>query len=236
MKRNSALSGIEFSNYDQVPVAQKLTSDSHSIVVTGTYTEFLPQISGGPLDGEYVLHSAHFHWGVDDLQGSEHIINNRSYPMEMHAVHTKGGIPLDEAKQTKDGIAVIGYFIDVSVATSNAYNPFTAMTETINELTKTKEAIDMAKKFAMSKLAIPFEWDYMTYEGSLTTDDCNEVVTWLLAPRVLKISPEQIQIFRDLFDRNMVEDPSNYRFPQGMNGRKVTFVPRPLEANPPGPY
>lgn len=34
--------------------------------------------------------------------------------MEMHVVMTKGNLTMDEAKADPKGIAVIGYFIDVS--------------------------------------------------------------------------------------------------------------------------
>lgn len=30
-----------------------------------------PSISGGPLNGEYEFAQFHFHWGSDDLHGSE---------------------------------------------------------------------------------------------------------------------------------------------------------------------
>ena len=36
---------------------------------------------------EYCFDSLHFHWGVDDEHGSEHTINNKSYPLELHLVH-----------------------------------------------------------------------------------------------------------------------------------------------------
>lgn len=45
---------------------------------------FILAISGGPLETTpYKLHSFHFHWGSDDSHGSEHTIDNKSYPAEV---------------------------------------------------------------------------------------------------------------------------------------------------------
>ena len=32
-------------------------------------------ISGGPLNGSYILHSFHLHWGSQNDQGSEHTLD-----------------------------------------------------------------------------------------------------------------------------------------------------------------
>lgn len=40
-------------------------------------------ISGGGLTGEYRLHQFHFHWGFNNDEGSEHIINGHRYPLEV---------------------------------------------------------------------------------------------------------------------------------------------------------
>ena len=34
-------------------------------------------LSGGPLNGSYVLLQLHFHWGSDDCVGSEHTVNGK---------------------------------------------------------------------------------------------------------------------------------------------------------------
>ena len=40
----------------------------------------------GGLNGSYEFAQAHFHWGSVDDVGSEHTINGKHYPMEMHLV------------------------------------------------------------------------------------------------------------------------------------------------------
>ncbi|CAI9730463.1 Hypothetical predicted protein [Octopus vulgaris] len=39
-------------------------------------------VSGGELDGRYIAHQVHFHWGMNDIVGSEHMLNGKRYPME----------------------------------------------------------------------------------------------------------------------------------------------------------
>lgn len=38
-----------------------------------------PKISGGPLVGTYKFKQLHFHWGANDDEGSENLINNSRY-------------------------------------------------------------------------------------------------------------------------------------------------------------
>ena len=57
----------------------------------------------------------HFHWGSDDSRGSEHTINGEEFPMEMHIVHKKVGLTLEEALATPDGLAVVGQMFEVAL-------------------------------------------------------------------------------------------------------------------------
>ena len=55
----------------------------------------------------------HFHWGADDSKGSEHTINGEEFPMEMHIVHKKVGLTVEDALATSDGLAVVGQMFQV---------------------------------------------------------------------------------------------------------------------------
>ncbi|KAF4528484.1 hypothetical protein B566_EDAN013031, partial [Ephemera danica] len=69
-----------------------------------------PELSGGPLQGGYTFLQMHFHWGADNTRGSEHTIDGKSFPLELHVVHykTEYGTPTN-ALTKPDGLAVVGY-------------------------------------------------------------------------------------------------------------------------------
>ena len=64
---------------------------------------------------------------------------------------------------------------------------------------------------------------YSTYEGSLTTPTCNEVVEWINFLQPLTISRAQLEAFRMLDDDKMNDIVDNFRPPQPLNGRTVNF-------------
>lgn len=74
----------------------------------------LPEVSGGPLSGEYVFSQFHFHWGENDLVGSENTINNNSFPMELHLVfYKKEYNSIAEAMLHFDGLTVMAFLYKV---------------------------------------------------------------------------------------------------------------------------
>ncbi len=59
-------------------------------------------VSGGPLgDDHFCMENFHFHWGSMDAQGSEHTVNRRRFPMEMHLVHRNMRYARCELKKKK---------------------------------------------------------------------------------------------------------------------------------------
>lgn len=77
--------------------------------------EFLPYIRGAKLPGEFEVEGLHFHWGDKNNRGSEHVINDIRYTMEMHIVHrNKKYATIGEALNHPDGAAVLGFFFNVS--------------------------------------------------------------------------------------------------------------------------
>lgn len=71
-------------------------------------------LSGGPLSGDYAFQQFHLHWGKRDGWGSEHTLDGRAFPAELHIVHKKQEYrSMDEALKHKDGVAVVGFFFDL---------------------------------------------------------------------------------------------------------------------------
>ena len=62
----------------------------------------------------------HWHWGSDSSKGSEHTIDGKEYPIEIHLVHVNtkyydaNGAPSDDTFSMPDGLAVLGIMYEVS--------------------------------------------------------------------------------------------------------------------------
>ena len=113
-----------FGNYDKL-APMNITNNGHSVLLhlPDDYPEEkLPYITGGGLDGRYNFVQLHFHWGSDSSQGSEHLIQYRPYPAELHIVHfaQKYG-SIAEASKYKDGLAVFGIFIETQARDNVAF-------------------------------------------------------------------------------------------------------------------
>lgn len=73
-----------------------------------------PYITRGPFLAYYVFSQLHFHWGRNDLEGSEHTIDGSQLPLEMHVVHFNSlYLTQEDALKEKDGVAVLVYFFKV---------------------------------------------------------------------------------------------------------------------------
>jgi len=185
-------------------------------------------LSGGQLMGNYQILQLHFHWGANDAQGSEHTVDGKMYPLELHVVHVKVG----EADPvfTPKGLSVTGFFFEVDGDNTN-----TALAPLTNALAQI-EVADAQVDFAavgfslvdLLKPVAPIDGSgrnsrYSTYEGSLTTPPCAESVEWINFLTPLKISRAQLQQFRMLDDDYMKDIVDNFRPPQPLNGRTVKF-------------
>jgi carbonic anhydrase len=71
-----------------------------------------PSIEGGGLGAKYLLNQFHFHWSQHG-NGSEHQLDGSHYPLEVHLVHVKEGLTLEQALGQSNGIAVLGIFYQI---------------------------------------------------------------------------------------------------------------------------
>ena len=81
---------ITFTNYERVnKQTTRLENNGHSVElkVTSSSADFMPTLSGGHLKFDFHMIQLHFHWAKNNYAGSEHTINRRRFPLEMHLVH-----------------------------------------------------------------------------------------------------------------------------------------------------
>ncbi len=137
---------------------------------------------------KYALQQLHMH------TPSEHTINGKRYPLELHFVHSNKagelavfGVLFKEGKFNRE----LQYILD---AAENKYH-------TVVDLLKLSGA----------KLA-----DRCVLEGSLTTPPCSEGVRWVVSTKIEEASRKQIKQYSDL-----VGGSDNSRPVQPLNGRNL---------------
>lgn len=118
-----AMPAIEMVSYSNLlPGPLVVSNNGHSVSLTIPKTpqsmidagEKHPYIFGGKLKNEYELEGLHFHWGDKNNRGSEHVLNDIRYPMEMHIIHrNKKYKSVAEAIKYGDGLTVLGFFYQV---------------------------------------------------------------------------------------------------------------------------
>ncbi|XP_059931991.1 carbonic anhydrase 4b [Gadus macrocephalus] len=161
------------------------------------------KIQGGKLAGPYKALQLHFHWGKDGGPGSEHTIDGERFPMEMHIVHIKEEYDtLDQAVADDTGVAVLGFFFQVSL-TSNS----TLGGVSLGRLVPPEETLE----------------HYFRYQGSLTTPHCDESVVWTLFKTPVPLSRKQLSAFCGLRSPRGTRMVNTYRPEQPLNGRKVYY-------------
>ncbi|XP_075042396.1 carbonic anhydrase 2-like [Mixophyes fleayi] len=215
---NSALGTLRITGTTGSSTAV-VTNNGHTVEVTlsSVYT-----LSSKGLSDVYQLAGFHFHFGKagDASQGSEHRINGRAYPLEIHFVfyNTKYAT-LADAKAQQDGLAVIGQLFEIG-----------ARNEILSGL------INLLPQVAYSGQSVSFTvgnilslnlGSYYRYQGSLTTPPCSENVSWHVISSIQQLDWSQyLTIVSSLYftakdDADQVQMTDNFRPVQPLNVRKV---------------
>lgn len=181
------LVGIEFE-YEEAPLL--IFNNGHTIEVEyheGSYIVYNEK--------EYELLQFHFH------QSSEHTVNGEQYPMELHLVH----------RDPDSGqLAVVGVLIEEGDASNEMFalifDNLPAEEGEPNEETELViNAFDLLPENTDS---------FFTYEGSLTTPPCSQVVRWLVLTTPVTLSADQIAAFGSIYN-------NNFRPVQPLNARDL---------------
>ena len=130
--------------------------------------------------GPYIYRVNHVH-----MHGpSEHKLDGRQEDLEIHIVHELVDGPGDW-RNYKEKLAVVGVLFRVDEKS----HPFIEKLRPLDfgEI----EAIDLSELIG--------EGNLYHYKGSLTNPPCADVVNWLVQTRVLPISKEHLESFRDIW-------------------------------------
>ncbi|HXY42322.1 MAG TPA: carbonic anhydrase family protein [Vicinamibacteria bacterium] len=160
---------LETTDTRTVPV--DVVNNGHTIQVDAVGSDVL--VIG---DERYVLQQFHFH------TPSEHTVDGRSYPLEVHFVHRSAGGKL----------AVVGLLFEEGA--ENA-----ALTPYWSRMPKSAgPPVDLGKGGVDVRKVLPARLDVYRYAGSLTTPPCSEGVNWLVLKEHKTASTAQIEAFRAL--------------------------------------
>ena len=149
-------------------------------------------------DETYYLQQFHFH------AGSEHTIEGRHEPAEIHFVHMN----------SHGNLAVLGVFVEE--AHTDVRNPAldAILALAPDEPGKTPITDNAVKAAAL--LPAKIINDFWYYRGSLTTPPCTEGVKWFVAQNHIHASHEQILELQALVQHHGIP---NYRPTQPLNDR-----------------
>ena len=162
-----------------------LVNNGHTIQVTND----VPMVA--IVDGEsYELVQYHFH------APSEHTIDGRYYPLEVHLVH----------QSAEGNLAVVGVLVEEGEHDELWEVILSALPEEPGDV-RHLENLDLDT----DDIRPPPE-TYYQYMGSLTTPPCSENVRWIVSAEIRDISPEQMaKILSHLHDNNRPVQPLNAR-------------------------
>ena len=152
----------------------KIANNGHTIQVTMPGGNILSRNGQ-----EYELLQFHFH------APSEHLVDGMTYPMEIHFVHKN---------VTSGRLAVIGVFVISG-------EPNGTFAQIAQYFPSQEGHVWTVPEFTPTDL-LPVGLQYWTYEGSLTTPPCSEIVTWLVASEPLLVDAGDIKRFTKIYSKN----------------------------------
>jgi carbonic anhydrase len=156
------------------PIRPTLRNNGHTIQVD------YPEGSTLTIGGEsFTLLQYHFH------APSEHTLNGRHFPMELHLVH-----------RGANGLAVLGVMIREGARNEG----YAALLDNLPG--GSGEQRPLAAEHRAETLLPAQIGGVYRYQGSLTTPPCSEEVSWHVLADPVELSTEQIAQFRRVFAMN----------------------------------
>ncbi|XP_043959293.1 carbonic anhydrase 4-like [Gambusia affinis] len=157
------------------------------------------KISGGGLSESYDTLQAHLHWGNGTAApGSEHTVDGKRFPMELHIVNIKSSYNRNTTLAVKDseGLAALGFFIEELTGVDDQPASWKTLTSYLSNISNAGDNKTMAGNISIDNLLSGVNRaSYYRYLGSLTTPVCNEAVVWTVFKEPIKVSKNLIDLF-----------------------------------------
>uniref|UniRef100_A0A674MUL5 Carbonic anhydrase n=1 Tax=Takifugu rubripes TaxID=31033 RepID=A0A674MUL5_TAKRU len=237
---NENLTAFTFYNYNSTTAFKSFSNTGNTVKVS---FDSGVKVSGGDLSETYDSLQFHLHWGNgSSVPGSEHTVDGKQYPMELHIVNLKssynGNTTLGIADS--EGLAALGFFIE-AMDGSETGSPasWKTLTSYLKNITNAGTSVNMASGLTLDALLEGVDrTKYYCYLGSLTTPTCNEAVVWTVFKDSIKVSKDLIDLFSTSVyfkTRTNSELMTNiYRSVQGNELRVTTQATQTTEATSAG--
>uniref|UniRef100_H3DCL3 carbonic anhydrase n=1 Tax=Tetraodon nigroviridis TaxID=99883 RepID=H3DCL3_TETNG len=199
---NENLVAFTFSNYGSTTALKSIQNTGHTVKVS---LNSGVKVSGGGLSESYDSLQFHLHWGNgSSVPGSEHTVDGKQYPMELHIklhiVNLKSSYNGNTTQGVADseGLAALGFFIEVmdGDATGSPAS-WKTLTSYLNNITNAgRDSANLTSGLTLDSLLEGVDrTKYYRYLGSLTTPSCNEAVVWTVFKEPIKVSKDLIDLF-----------------------------------------
>uniref|UniRef100_A0A670YC66 Carbonic anhydrase-related protein 10 n=1 Tax=Pseudonaja textilis TaxID=8673 RepID=A0A670YC66_PSETE len=186
--------------------------------------EHLVNISGGPMTYSHRLEEIRLHFGSEDSQGSEHLLNGQAFSGEVQLIHYNHELytNVTEAAKSPNGLVVVSIFMKVSES-SNPFLNRMLNRDTITRITYKNDAY-LLQGLNIEEL-YPETSSFITYDGSMTIPPCYETASWILMNKPVYISRMQMHSLR-LLSQNQPSQiflsmSDNFRPVQPLNNRCI---------------
>ncbi|TKS89886.1 Carbonic anhydrase 4 [Collichthys lucidus] len=189
-KVNENLTDFSFTGFDDT---SKLTLIENTGKTVKVKVKSGVSVSGGDLPTSYNTLQFHLHWGNGtSVPGSEHTVDGKRYPMELHIVNIKSthNGNTTTAVQDSTGLAALGFFIEAMDGTETGKPAsWKTLTSYLANITKSGTSVSIAAGISLDDLLVGVNRSrYYRYLGSLTTPNCNEAVVWTVFKEPVKVS------------------------------------------------
>ena len=167
----------------------------------------------------YGLLQFHFH------ARSEHLVDGKPYPMELHFVHILSGSTGGPTDKSAAKLAVVGVMIE-----EGPPNPLIDKLWTKLPQGKDEKASFSGPGMNFDILLPPLgKRSFFRYYGSLTTPPCTENVLWSVMEKPIHLSKEQIDKFTKLYKDNYRPDQKvHQRFILRYNDGQSSTIAAPV--------
>uniref|UniRef100_A0A3B4G9P7 Alpha-carbonic anhydrase domain-containing protein n=1 Tax=Pundamilia nyererei TaxID=303518 RepID=A0A3B4G9P7_9CICH len=201
-------------HHSVTPPSWHLLPGSHC---SGTYqspininTNNVVLCTGEKFDGGVRRRLSFFFFFYNQTHTCLYVIPLILFLVQMHIVSKKKDLTLDQALQAPDGLAVLGFFIEVKLGqvklNSNGTHPTSALTSKTNawkkltsyrsKIHKVGTTVKVTDDISIDDLLGDVNrHEYYHYSGSLTTPLCSEAVVWTIFKESINVDLNLMKMF-----------------------------------------